>query len=187
MSHIPRMGIVKAAAALLLAAAGGVDAATPMTEAEFQGFLDAANSELQQKQARLGTDYGLDDVSTWGFDQATEKLQFFDEQMRLVVEADVIDAGSYSPKSISWKWAWGNESVLPALRKKAERIRELEAITGVAIFGEPMAFKIDDENMAWELAAMAAKHLGALGCYRAPSKEDGPVIFLLIMKIRKLE
>jgi len=181
------MGFVKAAAALLLAAAGGVYAATPMTDAEFQGFLDQATAELQQKQEKLGTDYGLDDVSTWSFDQATEKLQFFDEQKRMVVEAEVIDAGSYSPKSISWKWAWSNESVLPEPRKKAERIRELEAITGVEIFGDPLAFKIDDENMAWELAAMAAKHLGALGCYRAPSKEDGPVIFLLIMKIRKME
>jgi hypothetical protein len=178
------MGLVKAAAALLLAAAGGVYAATPMTEAEFQGFLDAANSELQQKQERLGTDYGLDDVSTWGFDQATEKLQFFDEQMRLVVEADVIDAGSYSPKSISWKWAWGNESVLPALRKKAEKLRELQAITGVRSLANRWRSR-STTNMAWELAAMAARHLGALGCYRAPAKETGPWIFLLIMKIRK--
>jgi len=177
---------VKAAAALFLAVAGGVYAATPMTDAEFQGFLDAATAELQQKQEKLGTDYGLDEVSTWGFDQATEKLQFFDENKRMVVEADVINAGSYSPKSISWKWAWGNESVLPALRKKAERLKELQAITGVEIFGEPLAFRIDDENMAWELAAMAAKHLGALGCYRAPTEGEGPVVFLLIMKIRKI-
>jgi len=183
-----RVAAILTTGLLLLAMAGGVQCATPMTDAEFQGFLDAATAELQEKQEKLIADYGLDDASTWGFDQATEKLQFFDEQKRMVVEAEVIDAGSYSPKSITWKWAWSNESVLPELRKKAERLKELTAITGAELFGEPLAFEIDDENMAWELTAMAAKHLGALGCYRAPSKkEEGPVIFLLIMKIRKIE
>ena len=181
------MGFVKAAAVLLLVTAGCVHAATPMTDAEFQEFLDAATAELRQKQETLSNDYGLADAATWGFDQASEKLQFFDEQKRMVVEADVIDAGSYSPKSNSWKWAWANESVLPALRKKAERLKELQDITGMDLFGDPMAFEIDDEAMAWELTAMAARHLGALGCYRAPANGEGPVIFLLIMKIRKIE
>jgi len=179
--------LVKAAAALLLVAAGGVQAATPMSDAEFQEFLDAATAELRQKQETLSNEYGLAEAATWGFDQASEKLQFFDEQKRMVVEADVIDAGSFSPKSNSWKWAWANESVLPPLRKKAERLKELEDITGIELFGNPLAFEIDDESMAWELTAMAARHLGALGCYRAPAKGDSPMIFLLIMKIRKVE
>ncbi len=86
------------AAVLLLAAAGGVQAATPMTDAEFQEFLDAATAELRQKQETLSNDYGLADAATWGFDQASEKLQFFDDQRRMVVEADVIDAGSLFTK-----------------------------------------------------------------------------------------
>jgi len=182
-----RIAAILTTGLLLLATAGGVQGAAPMNDAEFQEFLDAATAELQEKQEKLSTDYGLDDVDTWWFDQATEKLQFFDPQKRMVVEAEVINAGSYSPKSVTWKWAWSNESVLPALRKKAEKLKELAAITGAEIFGEPLAFKIDDENMAWELAAMSAKHLGALGCYRAPTEGQGPEVFLLIMKIRKIE
>jgi len=181
------MGVVASLACLLLAGAGSALAATPMTDTEFEQFVETARSELEAKQDRLIADFGLGDADSWFFDQATEKLQFFDDQKRLLVEADVIDVGSYSPKSISWKWAWGNESVLPALRQKAEKLKELEAITGLELFGEPHAFEVDDENTAWDLTAMAARHLGALGCYRAPSKEDGPVLFLLVMKIRSFQ
>lgn len=181
------MGVVAALAGLLLAGPGSALAATPMSSAEFDAFVVTARSELDAKQDRLSTEYDLGAAESWFFDQATAKLQFFDDRQHLMVEAEVIDAGSYSPRSSSWKWAWGNDSVLPALRKEAEKLKELEAITGLELFGEAHAFEVDDEDSAWDLTAMAVKHLGALGCYRAPSKEDGPVLFLLIMKIRAFQ
>ena len=46
------------------------------------------------------------------------------------------------------------------------------------------AFKAD-ESMAWELTAVAVKHLGAKGCYRAPSG-GGLYTFLAITDIRKM-
>jgi len=180
------MGVVASLACLFLAGAGSALAATPMTDTEFDHFVETARSELEVKQDQLIAEFGLGDADSWFFDQATEKLQFFDDQQRLLVEADIIDVGSYSPKSNSWKWAWGNESVLPALRNKAEKLKELEAITGIKLFGEPHAFEVDDEDTAWDFTAMAARHLGARGCYRAPAEGEGPVIYLLVMNIRKV-
>jgi hypothetical protein len=154
-----------------------------MTYDEFQSFLAEAYEELQRKQDALQVEYLIGTFPRWWFDQETAKLQFLQSGV-VAVEADFIDVGSYSAKSSTWRWAWGNESVLPALRLKAERIRELEEITGFALFGNVDAFKID-ESMAWELTAVAVKHLGAKGCYRAPSG-GGLYTFLAITDIRKM-
>ena len=153
-----------------------------MNDEEFEAFVSDATEELGRKQDFLLKQYSLGTWNRWAFDQTTETLQFFDDADKLVIEADVVEIGTYAAKSNSWKWAWGNESVLPTLREKAEPLKELEAITGLKVFGVESAFGIEDEAMAWELAAISVKHLGALGCYRAPST-DGPTVFLAITDI----
>ena len=155
-----------------------------MSDEEFAAFLSSATEELSKKQDSLKEQYGLGTWSRWWFDQRTETLQFFDEADNLVIEADVLTIGSYSPKSNTWKWAWGNTSLLPGLRKKAEPLKELENITGFEIFGYEHTFEIEDE-MAGEFVAMSVKHLGALGCYKAPSA-DGPTIFLAITNVWRI-
>jgi len=158
-----------------------------MTDEEFDAFLEVATDELKQKQSELQIEHGIGTYDRWCYEQATSKLQFYNADNHQVLEAETIDIGSYSPKSNSWKWAWSNESVLPLLRKHSEIFKELEGITGYDIFGREYAFEIEDENMAWELAAFAVKHIGALGCYRAPaSKEGGPTSYLAITKIYKV-
>jgi hypothetical protein len=155
-----------------------------MTDEEFDAFLNQANDQLREKQARLSRDYALGGMKRWSFEQQTAVLQFFDQHDRLAVEAQVIDVGSFSPKSNSWKWAWSNASLLPGLRQKAESLKALQDITGLDLFGKEPAFSINDEVMAWELAAIAVMHLQAMGCYRAPSSSpQGPISFLAITHI----
>ena len=156
-----------------------------MTDEEFEEFLSRAMQELNKKQESLKEQYGLGTCGRWWFDQTTETLQFFDEADDLVIEADVVEIGSYSSKSNTWKWGWGNTSLLPALRTKGEPLKELEDITGLKVFGQEHAFEIKDEGMAWELAAISIKHLGALGCYRAPTA-DGLNIFLAITNVWRI-
>jgi hypothetical protein len=151
-----------------------------MTERKFEQFLMSAVAELKLKQVDLSTRLGFDQDGRWDFDQRTQRLQIYDHTDRLAVEADVIDVGSFAPQSSSWKWAWSNVSVLPALRGRALKLKELEAQTGFEMFGRPEAFQIDSEATAWELAAVSVMRLGALGCYRAPSP-NGLMSFLAIM------
>lgn len=101
----------------------------------------------------------------------------------MALEASVIQIGTYSPRSNSWLWAWANTSVLPQARQAADRIRELHALTGMKTFAHDHAFPIEDESMAWDLAALAVKHLSALGCYRAPSAGGGPTAFLALLTV----
>lgn len=158
-----------------------------MTDEEFERFLKSALDELWEKQERLQTDHGFGSFSRWYFDQATEQLELFDEADKKVAVADVIDIGSYAANSSTWKWAWSNESVLPGLRKRAEVLKELEAQTGVALFASEAAASIENEPMAWEIAALCVRHLNALGVYRAPSSSRPLFSFLALMNINRVQ
>lgn len=157
-----------------------------MNEEAFEAFRAEANEELRAKQASLQAVYNLSAHGRWWFDQDAETLQFFDAQDRLRVEADVVYVGSYSRRSDTWLWAWANVSLLPKLRDKAQALRALASTTGHALFAEADTFEVD-EPMAWELAAMAVKHLGAMGCYRAPSADESGLSFLALVQLRTVQ
>ena len=95
----------------------------------------------------------------------------------------MICIGSYARNSNTWKWAWSNAFVLPALRDRSVVLKALERVTGRRLFVVPEAFKLDEECMAWELAAIGVQHVDAMGVYRAPH-ESGLNTFLAITAIR---
>ncbi|WP_338525247.1 hypothetical protein NUH87_06290 [Pseudomonas batumici] len=157
-----------------------------MTDDEFEAFLVMVTDELLLKQAELNRIYALGEMARWWFEQGTGTVQFFDNSDRLVVEAEVVSIGSFSVKTCSWKWAWSNPSIEPALRQAALPLKQLQAITGLDLFGNEHAFSIQDETMAWELAASAVHYLKAAGCYRAPTSSEGPNTYLAITSIKVL-
>jgi len=156
-----------------------------MTEREFERFVQSAMSELSQKQDLLTAQYRLGHFARWHLDQETETLEFFEASGRKAVRAEVTHIGSYASNSGTWKWAWSNDGVLPHVRKKAEPLRQLAAVTGLHVFAEQATMSVD-ENMAWELAAISARHLDALGVYRAPSSSHPLATFLAITEIQRV-
>jgi len=157
-----------------------------MNDDDFELFLTSANDELKEKQAHLTATYGFGSHKRWMFENDKAKLQFFNQDDKLVIEADIIDIGSYSPSASTWKWAWAYESINPVLKNDSLRIKELEEITDLVIFGEKEPVEAD-EYLAWELAAMAVKHLNAMGCYRAFSSARNVQMFFAIMEIKVLD
>ncbi|TAK92617.1 MAG: hypothetical protein EPO06_00200 [Burkholderiaceae bacterium] len=156
-----------------------------MTDAEFEDFVQRSMDELIAKQDQLKSEYGFGTFDRWHFEQTSETLSFFDADGKLTVEAEVIDIGSYANNSNTWKWAWANDTILPALRSKAEPLRNLQELTGFELFGSDSTVSVEDENMAWELAAMSVRQLGALGAYKAPSSSRPLATFLAIMRIKR--
>lgn len=154
-----------------------------MKDADFEVFLTTATEELKSKQGLLTERYGFGSHKRWMFENDDRaKLQFFNADDKLVIEADIIDIGSYSPSASTWKWAWAYESITPTSKQQSLRIKELEDITDLIIFGEEKAFEAD-EYLAWELAAMAVKHLQAMGCYRAFSSARNVNMFFAIVAV----
>lgn len=153
-----------------------------MNDDEFELFLTSANAELKEKQANLTQTYGFGSHKRWMFENDKAKLQFFNSDDKLVLEADIIDIGSYSPAAKTWKWAWAYESINPILKADSVRIKELAEITDLVVFGEEEPFEAD-EYLAWELAAMSVKHLAAIGCYRAFSSARNVNMFFAITAV----
>jgi len=156
-----------------------------MKDEEFEVFLTTATAELKEKQAHLTAAYGFGSHKRWMFENDKAKLQFFNQNDQLVIEADIIDIGSYSPTNSTWKWAWAYDSINPVLKLDSLRIKELEDITDLTIFGEKEPVEAD-EYLAWELAAMAVKHLNAMGCYRAFSSARNVNMFFAITEVKTL-
>jgi len=157
-----------------------------MNDDEFELFLTSANAELKEKQEYLTNTYGFGSHKRWMFENDKAKLQFFNHEDKLVLEADIIDIGSYSPSAKTWKWAWAYESINPLLKADSIRIQELEEITDLVVFGEKEPFEAD-EYLAWELAAMSVKHLDAIGCYRAFSSARNVNMFFAITAVHVID
>jgi hypothetical protein len=68
------------------------------------------------------------------------------------------------------------------MKEESLRFKELEEMTDLIVFGEKEPFEAD-EYLAWELAAMAVKHVDALGCYRAFSSARNVNMFFAIMAV----
>lgn len=156
-----------------------------MTNEQFQEFLQTALDDLRVKQEKLDAAYGITACVRWDLDEAAEKLKLVGRDGQLRVEADVVDVGSFAASSSSWMWGWANESYPASVREKAAVLKELAISTGFGLFASGSAIAVKDESMAWELAALSVRHLGALGVYKAPSPSRPTAAFFAILSARK--
>lgn len=141
-----------------------------MNEDEFDLLVESCLQELKQKQASLEKQYGLSRLGRWDIDQKQQRLNFFDENNQASISFSVTPIGSFAANEETWKWAWANPHIKQGMRDKAAALKELHGKTDYDLFKDDGMFETD-MVMAWELAAIAVNHLGALGCYKAPNQE----------------
>lgn len=151
-----------------------------MTEAGFEQLVAKWLEDLRAKQATLQNVYGLGKFDRYDRDGDEGVIRFSNAGDDRTLVADATDIGSYSCETRTWMWAWANDSVSESGRAKSARLKTLADLTGMGLFRE--AHFDADEYLAWELAAAAVHHLGAVGCYRAPL--DQLWIFLTIDDLR---
>lgn len=141
-----------------------------MDEIAFDRFLAGCTAALEQKQADLRVEHGLDEHCRWLFDEHEGILSIRGGDGRQRVRFAVTPIGTFSSTQESWKWAWANGHLHPPLRDRAAALKALHERTDYDCFIDAEPFPAD-VGMAWELAAAAVEELGALGCYRAPHRE----------------
>lgn len=150
-----------------------------MTDEEFDDYLDGARAELHKKQSALADSYRLGSAARFVVDHEEGILTTFDKE-RPVAEARIIPVATHFPEQESLLWAWSNENLPPDVQSQAARIRELYEVTGFDLFKEePVSC---DEVMAWDITALACKHLGTLGAYRMPHKDAHSYVLITDIK-----
>ena len=148
-----------------------------MMDDDFVVFVGSAVKELEQKHKSLETRYRFDLSARWEVDLDAAVIKFFDRDDKLHLTCGIIEIGSYSPVTRSWKWGWSNDSIPPKMQERALPLKQLQRITGKDYFGSADPFPGDDV-MAWGLAAISVRHLSALDCYGA--KFDGGRLFVFL-------
>jgi hypothetical protein len=151
-----------------------------VSDERFRAFLATAGAYTERCQQRAEHEFHMLAYARWAWSSETRELSFHDEPRthELVADADVI--GSYSLKTRTWLWVWGNDNYDPPVQRR---------ISPIAVFGDVRGMErlsdscwIADETDCWEMAAITNYLLKGQAIYRAPM--DHLYVFLLLDKLR---
>lgn len=127
--------------------------------------------QLQEKNARLKSEFRLGDWQRYDYDVDAGTLVFSDQNTPKVVAAIQI-VGTTSAKAANWLWAWANAH-WPAERVcDAELVRAFGKKHGICeLTHEYLDDKEDLNALGWELTSVMVRVTDALGAYRPPDKD----------------
>ena len=125
--------------------------------AAFSGLAAWSLAFLETQQEILIRDFDLAAQEHCECDQGLARL-VFSAGAKMALICDMIVVGSLCTDSHTWTWSWADESMRD-IRDFGEE-RGYEKLAGASWDASP-----DD---AWQMTAIAAKYLGAIGAYRVP-------------------
>lgn len=141
------------------------DLEKPNRNSLFDEFSQVAYDYLIEQQEIIKKKYNIHQYENWFYDQETGILTFSNNQDN-IVEFYYEEVGSISKISNTWLWSWAN----PHLEEKIKT-----DINAVKIFGENNNYQLltkrkwlADDYDGWEMTAVSAYLLKAIGAYRIP-------------------
>jgi len=148
--------------------------------AAFDSLLREAVAHLNERQAHLQSRYALGSYPRYDWSQDTGQL-IFSRDGHAGVVADVQFVGTLSTHSQTWLWSWANPSIAEPVKQRIRRVRA---------YGETHRYLrlasacwSAQEADGWEMTAIAAYLLGAMGAYRSP--EDRGFSFLVMTDVHR--
>jgi hypothetical protein len=133
---------------------------------EFREFICEGLRYLEEKQSKFIEKFKINDYERWDWDQETGKLVFSHEGVQKV-EAEICFCGSISKKSDTWMWAWANEYFLEPVKASSRDVRTLGERYRYLKLASALWHASEEDG--WEMTAIMAKELNAIGAYRTPS------------------
>lgn len=132
-------------------------------------FLAKANARAAERQDAWVEKHRINDHAHWEMQLDCESpwLGFGESKTRIHVRADAIVIGSWSSRSNTWLWGWGNSHWDPKLTRDVVAVKRFGERNGIERLWR-MGFSADEED-GFELASAAFDQLPALdGIYRVP-------------------
>jgi len=140
----------------------------------FDEFVHPLFHELMGKNERLKEQYGPH--AKWDWDDQAVTLTFSDPE-KPTVRVDVTIVGT--TQGDSWEWSWANSNIEARSTQDMEKVRAFGEARGYEKLTS--SFLEADEYTGWEMTAVSAHVLGALGAYRFPTEHG--FCFLIYRKI----
>ena len=159
----------------------GVEPGQLATDEEaFRRLVAAAYQDCNGRQARAFERWKFDAKGHWHYDAGGGAIWFFDVGDTSAITADVEIVGSFSTRSNTWMWAWGNEQSSARARANMLPVQVFGEVRGIEkLTSAQWAADVVD---AWEVTQIAAVLLDAEAIYRAPM--DHLRVFMLLRGIR---
>ena len=133
---------------------------------DFEKLLAQSLEELIVKNTAQ-QQWGLGAISGWDLDQESGKIIFhFADGFKAVAPVQII--GSLNVDKQSWLWAWANPSVLDPLTQHARNLKGYGELQNIPRLMAPVWSGTNE--LAWAMAALAAKHCEAAGAYRGETE-----------------
>lgn len=137
-------------------------------EEALDGLIADSFDYLQAQQDSFMATFRVGEHERWDWYQESGQLIFSDAG-KPVVACAVDFVGTFSSRSDTWMWAWANPSFLAPVKARSQEVRELgEALNHLKL---ACATWPADPVDGWEMTAVMARQLGAIGAYRAPSEQ----------------
>ena len=144
-----------------------VEAVKGKEKRRWDAFVAEACRDLAGTQKAMVADLKLEAFPRWDVDMQKATLAFSGEGLApLVLEIEAI--GSFASTSATWLWAWCNWHLPAIVRGRVRAVRELGERERFLHLMEPKWQAAEHDG--WHMAAIAARHLGALGVYRMPGE-----------------
>jgi hypothetical protein len=151
-----------------------------VSDEELTALIDAAHRWCAAQQERALAQWSFDRYARWSYEGELGTLRFYDREAGPALVADAEVAGSFSTRTNTWMWAWGNEQNEASDRARTEGVQVFGEVRGIAKLAE--AHWPAEEVDAWEVTQLAAYLLGADAIYRAPMGHLQ--VFLLLRNFR---
>jgi hypothetical protein len=148
----------------------------------YADYLEAAQLEIREKQARVQAEYGIERLSGLSVDYGAGTLAFLDGSVPKV-EATIQPIAMHVRATGQLMWAWASPELAPAMQEAAARMKDFATMSGLPIFARPSG--ISDETGAWEIIALACKLFDSVSANRVPHGEVDS--YVLLTSLRKLD
>lgn len=141
----------------------------------FGNLVSNSFEHLKAVQKAFMEKYRIEDHERWDWYQDTGKL-VFSHHNNPIVECEIDFVGTFSNISDTWMWAWANQSFSENIKARSRDVR---------IFGEEnnmlklaSALWASEPVDGWEMTAIMAKKVNAIGAYRTP--DDNGYVYMII-------
>ena len=135
------------------------------TDGVYKAYVQSAYNYLRQKQTQFLDSFKVKDFEKWRWDQSAGTM-LFSSTRQLQLEAQIHVAGTWSPQSHIWEWAWANQKLGVKVKLASQGIRHL---------GEAFKFKplttghwVASEKDCWKMTAVLVKEINAIGASSKP-------------------
>lgn len=146
-----------------------------MTAEEFSQFKHASVHELTRLNDSCARIFKISSWQSYDYDLDRGTLTFSQDGIPKVI-ASILVAGTTSQSGGTWLWSWGNGYLPENVSEPLKKVRDFGISERISELAEP--YVPDDENIGWELTAVASRIMGARGAYRCPGN-NGFVYLIL--------